>query len=464
MLPKTPHTLEQAILKATPQGAPGVSLRALLALSGLEMEAKPFGRIVHRLVKAGQLVREGGRTKAARYRLPDPSSEPGQFPVSTPLLLHAYSKEAAQARSLLDRPLSERRQVSYDRGLLDRYVPNQTFYLPDPLRRHLRSLGQTPDQAQAAGTYAKEIYQHLLIDLAWNSSRLEGNTYSLLDTKRLLEEGVEASGKEAEEAQMILNHKEAIHFLVEDAEAIALDAMTVSNLHALLSYNLIQDPADRGRIRRGEVFIQKSVYIPLQVPQLLEELFHQVLRTARAIEDPFEQSLFILVHLPYLQPFRDVNNRTARLAANIPYIQHNLRPLSFTDVAREDYLAAHLAIYELGRVELLRDVFVFAYERSSARYEAVRSSLGEPDPFRQRYRALLKSIVGDAIRESASDPQAIKAIEHAVEQEVPAEDRLRFLGMAEAGLRGMHDGNFAEFGLRPSEYRAWRARIGASPE
>lgn len=463
MPPKTPHSQEEAILKAAPQVAPGVSLRVLLGLSGLEMESKSFSRVVNRLVKAEQLIREGGRTKAARYRLPNQAGESGQIPVSTPLLFHSFSRESAQLRSLLGRPLSERQQVSYGRGLLDGYVPNKTFYLSDSLRRHLRSLGQTPDQAQAAGTYAKEIYQHLLIDLAWNSSRLEGNTYSLLDTRRLLEEGVEASGKAAEDAQMILNHKEAIRFLVEDAGAIALDAMTVSNLHALLSYNLIQDPADRGRIRRGEVFIQSSVYIPLQVPQLLEELFHQVLRTARAIEDPFEQSLFILVHLPYLQPFRDVNKRTARLAANIPYIQHNLRPLSFTDVAREDYLAAHLAIYELGRVEILRDVFVFAYERSSTRYEAVRSSLGEPDPFRQRYRALLKSVVGDAVRSSASMVEAMQAIEHSVEEAVPAEDRLRFLGMAEGGLRGMHEGNFAEFGLRPSEYRAWQARIEASP-
>ena len=459
MPPKTPHSLEEAILKAAPQGTPAVSLRVLLELSGLEVASKSFSRVVDRLVKAGRLLREGGRTKAARYRLPDQLGALGQIPVSTPLLLHSYSREGAQIRNLLSRPLSARQQVSYDRGFLDGYVPNKTFYLPDSLRRHLRSLGQTPDQAQAAGTYAKEIYQHLLIDLAWNSSRLEGNTYSLLDTKRLLEEGVEASGKAAEDAQMILNHKEAIRFLVDDAGAIALDAMTVSNLHALLSYNLIHDPADRGRIRRGEVFIQSSVYIPLQVPQLLEELFHQVLRTARAIEDPFEQSFFILVHLPYLQPFRDVNKRTARLAANIPYIQRNLRPLSFTDVEREDYLSAHLAIYELGRVELLRDVFVFAYERSSRRYEAVRSSLGEPDPFRQRYRAQLKSIVGDAVRGSASVPEAIQAIERTVEQEVPTEDRLRFLGMAEAGLRGMHEGNFAEFGLRPSEYRAWQARI-----
>ncbi len=421
------------------------------------MDPKPFGRLLDRLVRQRLLVREGGKTKAARYRLPDQGVAPPTGPIPT-LVFHPFSREGADIRLLLDRPLSEREPASYTRSLLDAYVPNQTFYLSDSIRRHLRALGQTPDQAMAAGTYAKEIYQHLLIDLAWNSSRLEGNTYSVLDTRRLLEEGVEATGKAAEDAQMILNHKEAIRFLVDDVDGIALDAMTVCNLHALLSYNLIQDPADRGRIRRSEVFIQGSVYIPLQVPQLIEECFHQVLRTARAIEDPFEQSLFVLVHLPYLQPFRDVNKRTARLAANVPFIWHNLRPLSFTDVAREDYTAAHLGVYEVGRVELLRDVFIFAYERSCKRYEAVRTSLGEPDPFRQRYRALLKSIVSEAVRNCSNEPEAVRAIEIAASQEVPEEDRIRFLSMAEAGLSSMHDGNFAEFGLRPSEYRAWQER------
>jgi len=409
-------------------------------------------------VKTGQLRREGGRTRAARYWNSTPIRNADPSPVAQRLVFFPTSREGHQILEQLSRPLSERLQVSYKRELLDQYIPNRTNYLPETLRRHLRSLGQTPDQSQAAGTYAREIYQHLLIDLAWNSSRLEGNTYSLLDTKRLLEEGIEATGKAAEEAQMILNHKEAIRFLVDDAEGIAMDAMTVCNLHALLAYNLMQDPADRGRIRRGEVFIQGSAYLPLQVPQLLEELFHQALRTAQAIEDPFEQSLFALVHLPYLQPFRDVNKRTARLAANIPYIRHNLRPLSFTEVSREDYTNAHLGVYELNRIELLRDVFVFAYERSCARYEAVRSSLGEPDPFRQRYRALLKSIVGDAVRANRSIQEALRFVERLANEAVPEGDRLRFLGIAETGLRSMHEGNFAEFGLRTSEYRAWMDR------
>ena len=145
--------------------------------------------------------------------------------------------------------------------------------------------------------------------------------------------------------------------------------------------------------------IDGTVYHPLEVPQLIEECFDKILDTAAAITDPFEQAFFALVHLAYLQGFEDVNKRVSRLAANIPLIRGNLCPLSFVDVPERAYIDGVLAIYELNRVELLRDVFVWACERSSARYSAVRQSLGEPDPFRLRYRALVaRGVVAAVVR------------------------------------------------------------------
>ena len=111
----------------------------------------------------------------------------------------------------------------------------------------------------------------LLIDLSWNSSRLEGNTYSLLDTKRLIDFGEEAEGKEQVEAQMILNHKDAIEFLVGSAEEIGFNRHTILNLHALLANNLLADPEATGRLRQIAVGIEKSAFHPLEVPQLIEE-------------------------------------------------------------------------------------------------------------------------------------------------------------------------------------------------
>jgi hypothetical protein len=116
------------------------------------------------------------------------------------------------------------------------------------------------------------------------------------------------------------------------------------------------------------------------------------------ITDPFEQAFFAMVQIPYLQPFDDVNERVSRLSANIPFIKGNLSPLSFEGVPRETYTDAVLGVYELNRVELLRDVFIWACERSAARYAAVRQSLGEPDPFRCGCEPLSETVQAALVR------------------------------------------------------------------
>ena len=113
---------------------------------------------------------------------------------------------------------------------------------------------------------------------------------------------------------------------------------------------------------------------------------------------PPSQAFFLVVHLPYLQPFEDVNQRTSRLAANIPLIRHNLCPLSFIDVPQQAHNDAMMGVYELNRVELLRDVFVWAYERSCQQYVAVKQSLVSPDIFRLRYRQALSDVVAAIIQ------------------------------------------------------------------
>lgn len=138
------------------------------------------------------------------------------------------------------------------------------------------------------------------------------------------------------------------------------------NLHGLLANNLLADPSAIGRLRHIIVGIERSAFHPLEIPGLIEEYFDLLLAKAALIEDPFEQVFFVMVQLPYLQPFDDVNKRVSRLAANIPLIRANLAPLSFTDVPDELYTQAILGVYELNRVELLKDVFVWAYQRSAA--------------------------------------------------------------------------------------------------
>ena len=318
----------------------------------------------------------------------------------------ALTAPGIEIRNHVRQPREARTPVGYNRELVDSYRPNDTFYLSEDQRAHLRETGRALADEQPAGTYAMKVLNRLLIDLSWNSSRLEGNTYSLLDAARLIELGEEAEEKDRLEAQMILNHKDAIGFLVNAAEDVGFNRYTILNLHALLADNLLPDPAAAGRLRQIAVGIGGSVFHPLEVPQLIEECFDQVLATASAINDPFEQGLFAMVHLPYLQPFEDVNKRVSRLAANIPLIKHNLSPLSFDDVPRELYTQAVLGVYELNRAELLRDVFCSAYQRSAARYAAVRQSLGEPDPFRMRHRSALRELVAEVVRERMNKKEA----------------------------------------------------------
>ena len=169
-----------------------------------------------------------------------------------------------------------------------------------------------------------------------------------------------------------------------------------------------------------------------------------------------EQAFFAMVHLPYLQPFEDVNKRVSRLAANIPLVQHNLCPLSFVDVPPAVYISAMLGVYELNRVELLRDVFAWAYKRSCARYSAVRQSLGEPDPFRLRYRLQIFDTVADVVRSALDKERAIAFVALQAQRHLREADRNRFVEVVETELMSLHEGNMARYRLRPSEFDTWR--------
>ena len=346
--------------------------------------------------------------------------------------------------------------VGYDGAFLDAYRPNETFCLSAEERAQLRRVG-TPDPAERpAGTYARQLLNRLLIDLSWNSSRLEGNTYSLLDTHRLIEAGEAAHGKARREAKMILNHKDAIELLVESAQDIGFNRYTLLNLHAALADGLLPDPAATGRLRHMGVGIEGSVFHPLEVPQLIEERFDRVLAMAARIRDPFEQAFFAMAQLPYLQPFDDVNKRVSRLAANIPLIKANLAPLTFSDVPRELYTEAILGVYELTRTELLRDVFLWAYRRSAARYGAVRQSLGDPDPLRMRHRAALRELVASVIGQCMDKRQASIHVREWAAGRIGEPDRERFREIAERELLSLHPGNFARYRVTPEEFSLWQ--------
>ncbi len=309
---------------------------------------------------------------------------------------------------------------------------------------------------EAAGTYARHICQRLLIDLSWNSSRLEGNTYSLLETEQLFQTGRSGDAQLSNEAVMILNHKAAIEFLLESSSEAGFNRRTILNLHALLTADLLRDPAAEGALRTEPVGIGKSTYLPPAIPALIETLFDDILGKARQILDPFEQAFFAMVHLPYLQPFIDGNKRVSRLAANLPLFQRNLAPLSCVDVSEVDYTDAMLAIYELNEIGILREVFIQAYERSAQRYTVIRGAVGDPDPFRLKYRQAISEQVAEIIRARCDRREAVARLRRWAEDSVIESDRKQFVAAAEETLAGIHEGNFARYRVRPSEFESWK--------
>jgi Fic family protein len=443
------HDVERivGVIEQHPNGATIEQIEQVVDIPRRTLQRRLAG-----LVASGQ-VRAVGRGKARRYQLgAQQGARPDELPVS---------RSGQQVRSLVRRPLIHRTPVGYVASFLDGYRPNQDSYLDAKLRSRLHDLGRAPGAERPAGTYARQILSRLLVDLSWASSRLEGNTYTRLDTQNLIELGRHAPGKDQREAQMILNHKAAIEMLVDNVEEVRFDRYTICNLHALLADNLLADPSAAGRIRRIEVAISGTVYQPLAIPQQLEQLFDQLLAKASEIADPFEQAFFAMVHLPYLQPFEDVNKRVSRLAANIPFIKRNLAPLSFVDVPERDYIDGTLGVYELRRVDLARDIFAWAYERSCQRYTVVRDALPQPDPLRLRNREQLTEVVSAIVRDDAPiDDARIRVLAAPI---VDPADLEELIAMAISELSGLHEGNLARYRLRLSEFRRWSGRRHEPP-
>ena len=460
-------SLAAPLLQSIHDAPDGLGLAQLLALHP-GVSRRTAQRWLAGWVAGGHIVALG-EARARRYlggraRAPNVNGANGtegtadHFPATIPL-----SADSRDVLDYVDQPLAARKPVGYQRDFLQAYEPNVTWYLPAPLRRQLHNMGHTAQAGEPAGTYSRAILNRLLIDLSWASSQLEGNTYSRLDTRALIEHGQVAQGKAATETQMILNHKTAIELLVESVErqgsasAAGFNRYTLLNLHAALSENLLPNPADEGRVRQHIVEIGKSVFRPLSVPQQIDEALAMLLTKASQIDDPFEQAFFMLVHVPYLQPFADINKRTSRLIANLPLFRANLCPLTFVDVPEAAYSRAILGVYELTRVELLRDVFVWAYERSTQEYLAIKQDLAEPDPLRLAYRDVIKQAI-HAVVTHAQD-EALTVIAHAVADRVPEPDRAAVQAVIVDELRRLHEGVLARYGLRPSEFAAWKVRV-----
>jgi Fic family protein len=269
----------------------------------------------------------------------------------------------------LDFPLAARGPATYQQDFVELYVPNESSLMSESVAEELYRLGHLREP-QPSGAYARKVLSKVLADLSWNSSRLEGNRYSRFAAEQLINGGAVRCDVDT---VMLLNHKAAVEFVVDCVPQDGLTTLVVRNLHAVLMQDLVPDNGMLGAIRKSPIGIAGTLYSPMLEPGPLEQMLSTVVTQAGLIRNPIEAAVFLWANLAYLQPFENGNECTSRLAANIPLLLHNCTPISFADVAPNDYARAMFGVYELQNAALAVDLFSWTYRRSMNKYSAAKN-------------------------------------------------------------------------------------------
>lgn len=310
--------------------------------TGMNLPESPatVKRILASLVESGSAI-VSGQGRATRYSLSP------QAHVTMELNIDTYFQKETDEREI---------QANFNYGLIKDILPKVDLFtseekdLLDTLQAQFAHNleGITPNE------YRKEM-ERLGIDLSWKSSQIEGNTYSLLETERLLKDKQTASGKTKEEAVMLLNHKDALDFVLADPDYLTeISVRRIEELHALLTKDL---NVDKG-IRKRRVGITGTNYYPLDNEHQIREALEDSCRLINGKENIFEKALLALILLSYIQAFSDGNKRTARITSNAILIAHNYCPISFRTVDSVDYKKAMLIFYEQNNISAFKKIFI----------------------------------------------------------------------------------------------------------
>lgn len=297
-------------------------------------------RDLAKLVDDGVLLLVG-KGKSSRYML-SPAYELFQ-----PIDLNAYFGKEIDERQIHE---------SYNFDLIEKtlsgvalFTRSEITYLDARQKVFAENLSKL-----SAAQYRKEM-ERLGVDLSWKSSQIEGNTYSLLETERLLLEKETAAGKSKDEAVMLLNHKDALDFILDNPDYLSeLTVAKIETIHSILVKELAVDR----NIRTRRVGITGTNYRPLDNEFQIREALEQ---TCRLINDKtcvFEKALLILLLISYIQPFNDGNKRTARIVGNAMLIANGYCPLSFRTVDSIDYKKAMLLFYERNNISAFKQIFI----------------------------------------------------------------------------------------------------------
>ena len=307
-------------------------------------------RLIAAGVKKGDIVVEG-KARATRYRLSD------QAHLLMPLNLDTYF-----ALDVDERPV----QTAFNFDLIRKQLPAVRLFTEEESARlsELQAEFRQHVSEMTENEYRKEM-ERLGIDLSWKSSQIEGNTYSLLETERLLRESKTADGKTKEEAVMLLNHKDALRFIIDNPDYLQLLSIShIEDIHQLLTKEL---SVDKG-IRHRRVGITGTNYHPLDNEFQIREAMHDMCDLINNRTDIFEKALLAIVLLSYIQAFSDGNKLTARITCNAILIANGYCPLSFRSVNSIDYKKAMLIFYEQNNLHAFKQIFIEQFEFAVREY------------------------------------------------------------------------------------------------
>ena len=307
-------------------------------------------RCLSKLLKENYITQQGN-AKNSRYAL-SPT-----FNLFYPINLDEYYSKEIDEREIL---------TGYNFSLIPETLQNVRLFIAEELIL-LNNLQNkfSENIAQLSEFEYKKDMERLAIDLSWKSSQIEGNTYSLLETERLLKDKQTAAGKTKDEAIMLLNHKDAIDFVVANPDYfLSLNIVKIEELHSILIKEL---GVDRN-IRKRRVGITGTNYRPLDNEFQIREALQQTCNLINNRENIFEKALLVLVLLSYIQPFSDGNKRVARITANALLIANKHCPVSFRTVDAVDYKKAMLLFYEQNNISAFKQIFINQFKFAVENY------------------------------------------------------------------------------------------------
>lgn len=291
------------------------------------------------------LVTASGKGKGTKYQISD------VYELLRAIEVENYFQQEIDERKIRD---------SFNHSLIAEVLPTASIFTQDEMEQlnHLQKIFAGKISRLSESGYKKEM-ERLAIDLSWKSSQIEGNTYSLLETERLLKEKETAAGKTKDEATMLLNHKEALDFIVANPTYVSpLTRAGIEDIHSLLIKEL---GVDRN-LRRRSVGISGTNYKPLDNEFQIIEAMEDLCVTINQRENVFEKALLVLVLISYIQPFADGNKRTARIISNAILMNNNFCPLSFRTVDSLEYKKAMLIFYEQNNIHAFKKIFINQFE------------------------------------------------------------------------------------------------------